>query len=345
LQPTRNQLASSQQQQASVAEDVAQTAADVQRAARHERRLNNAALSAEIQRAGEGIERVAQNEASNAESELEQATSEAEQMESALVNNESAPGNTETLQAQQALAASESALSQQAQQLGETLQPLLAQAEAAAANEPNGGPSGDPMPTDNPDASATPLDGNSTPSNSESGSPLGQQDPGGALQSNQSPSSQPSFTEAELARGQQLARMLDELDQQRAAAEANAKAGDQPNGELAQANSSRPTSLALSAQAQRAAQAATRQRSQQQAMMAMNEGRTTEAMGFSDPTTPSQFELTDVARNENTDWGKLRSKSATELTRGSSEAVSEEYRMSVEAYFRVLSERSRNESK
>jgi hypothetical protein len=53
------------------------------------------------------------------------------------------------------------------------------------------------------------------------------------------------------------------------------------------------------------------------------------------------FEVAAVDRSKKSDWGKLRSKSVEDLTNGRSEAVSEEYRKSVEAYFRVLAERAR----
>ena len=151
-----------------------------------------------------------------------------------------------------------------------------------------------------------------------------------------------------MARGQQLARTLDELDrlQAAAAAAANAQpadnAGPEPASRLAQPTPAQLESLAQAARAQQAALAAARQQNQQQAVMAMTEGAQESTAEFSDPSTPSQFELTDVNRNENKDWGKLRNKSADELTRGRSEAVAEEYRKSVEAYFRVLAERARS---
>ena len=149
-----------------------------------------------------------------------------------------------------------------------------------------------------------------------------------------------------MARGQQLARTLDELDRWQAAAAAEPQLADNAGPESA-SPSGRPgpaqlESLAQAAQAQQAALAAARQQNQQQAVMAMTEGARQSTAGFSDPSTPSQFELTDVNRDENKDWGKLRNKSADELTRGRSETVAEEYRKSVEAYFRVLAERARS---
>jgi hypothetical protein len=53
------------------------------------------------------------------------------------------------------------------------------------------------------------------------------------------------------------------------------------------------------------------------------------------------FKVAAVNRSEVANWGKLRGKSAEDLTNGRSEAVSKEYRKSVEAYFRVLAERAK----
>lgn len=53
------------------------------------------------------------------------------------------------------------------------------------------------------------------------------------------------------------------------------------------------------------------------------------------------FTVIEVQRSEEAEWGKLREQSAEELAKGKSEKVSEEYRKSVETYFRVLAERGR----
>ena len=47
-----------------------------------------------------------------------------------------------------------------------------------------------------------------------------------------------------------------------------------------------------------------------------------------------------VNRTDGSDWGKLREQVSEEQSRGRTEVVSEEYRRSVEAYFRVLAERA-----
>ncbi len=322
LQPTRNQLASAQQQQQNITEDVAQTAADVERAGRHERRLDNAMAAETIQKAAGDIANVARNESTNAEQQLSQATGEAELAEKAATDNGQAPGNSEALEAQQSLAESEAAFAQQAQQLGSVLEPLLAAAESQADPAAAG------------EAASAPNAGSAPPP-----SDAGPQPAIAAASANT-----PAFTPEQMARGQQLARTLDELDRLRAAAAADATSPENaaPASPLAQPTPAQLQSLAQAAQAQQSALAAARQQNQQNAAMAMSLAAKESKSEFSDPSTPSQFELTEVNRNENKDWGKLRNKSATELTRGRSEAVAEEYRKSVEAYFRVLAERARS---
>ena len=53
------------------------------------------------------------------------------------------------------------------------------------------------------------------------------------------------------------------------------------------------------------------------------------------------FNVMFVPRQEDKDWGKLRESSAKDATVGSSQAIAEEYRKNVEAYFKVLAERAR----
>lgn len=54
-----------------------------------------------------------------------------------------------------------------------------------------------------------------------------------------------------------------------------------------------------------------------------------------------EFDVQFVNRTENANWGKLRNKSAEDTNAARGEAVSEEYRQSIEAYFRVLAERAK----
>ncbi len=68
-------------QQEEVTQDVSKASEDVARAARHERRLNNAAVAEPLQNAANNIQQVAQNESANAQAQLNEATVEAEQGE------------------------------------------------------------------------------------------------------------------------------------------------------------------------------------------------------------------------------------------------------------------------
>ena len=86
---------------------------------------------------------------------------------------------------------------------------------------------------------------------------------------------------------------------------------------------------------------AQRAQAQQQAVLALGEGGTESSQDPSATGPMTDFEVISVSRDENTEWGKLRGKSAEDLTTGRSEAVAAEYRKSVEIYFRVLAERAR----
>jgi acyl-CoA reductase-like NAD-dependent aldehyde dehydrogenase len=146
-----------------------------------------------------------------------------------------------------------------------------------------------------------------------------------------------------MARGEQLARTLDELDrlQAEAAVAAQANANADQAALAAQRNAAQLDTLAQAARAQQAAQAAARLRNQQETMAALGLGGTQSSDSASTEPRVADFEVTPVNRNDGKNWGKLRSQSAEDLTKGKSEVVSEEYRKSVETYFRVLAERAK----
>lgn len=342
LSPTQGQLASAQQQQHEVTQDVANAAQDVARAARHERRLNNAEVAEPLQNAANNIQQVAQNESTNAEQQLNEATAEAKQGEAdaqANPQNSQPQPNGQALEAQQGLETSEKAIAQQADQLNGVVEPLLAAAAAEANQEseqgdPNAaqanGEPGQTPPGQTPAGQNPPANGQS-----QNGEPANGESASGEPASGQPAA--PSFTPEQLARGQQLARTLDELDRQVAVAATNAS---QP-GQQTPPTPSRLDALAQAAKAQQAAQAAARQQAQQEAAMALNEGGHQSSDSAPEGPQNAKFGVIAVNRNEATDWGKLRNKSAEDLTKGKSEAVSEEYRKSVEAYFKVLAERAK----
>ena len=76
-------------------------------------------------------------------------------------------------------------------------------------------------------------------------------------------------------------------------------------------------------------------------MKALGEGGHESSDNSPEGPQNAEFGIIMVNRDEAAKWGKLRSKSAEDLTKGRSEAVSEEYRRSVETYFRVLAERAK----
>ncbi len=337
LTPAEGQLATAAQQQQQVTQDVKNAALDVARAARHERRLNNLPAAEPLQQTASRIAEVAENESANAEQQLNIAAISAKQFaeQQKLVerqrvaepdttaetpaavdpnivaeqaaNSESGKTNAQALLAQQDLATAEQAILQQADQLGQVLDPLLAEAQAATAAQAEA---------------------------AVQANPSGQANPAGQA-------SQPqALTPAEQAQGQQLARLLDELDRlQSMSSSAESTDGAQPVLPTAE----RLNSLAQAARSQQAALAASRLDAQQQTAQAMAAAMSSRksADGFSEPPGGGQFDVTAVNRIENADWGKLRQQSADDVAVGKSEKVSEEYRQSIETYFRVLAERAR----
>jgi len=349
LAPPQTQLASAIERQGQVTVDVQQAAEDVARAARHERRLNNMTAAEPLQQAAQNIEQVAQNESNVAEEQLKSAINEAQQAADAAPPDGTPPDGTppdgtppdgtppdgEAPKAQMAIAAAESAISQQAEQLTGALESLLAANESgnAEGGNPETGQAGDaagaaPAGDGEGEGQGQPPtaagDAGSPPPSGQGGSPANDNTP-------------PSFTPAKIAQGQQLAQTLDELDRL-----ANA-AGQQPGQPIPGQPQRTPSgldSLAQAAQAQQSAAAAARAQAQQQAAQSLAQG--TQSEGDPALTGPmDEFEVAAINRSEKVNWGKLRSKSAEDLTNGRSEGVPKEYRKSVEAYFRVLAERAK----
>ncbi|MDG1895127.1 MAG: hypothetical protein P8J37_09475 [Fuerstiella sp.] len=332
LTPSKNQLAAAEQQQHEVTQDVQHAAEDVARAARHERRLNNTAAVEPLQNAAQNIQQVANNESTGAERKLDSATAEAEQGE-ADAQGDQPPPNAAALQAQEAIATAETAIARQAEQLSGVVEPMLAAAEAAAnaQSEQGNQPAGSEQ---RPQAAAS---GEQANAQATTDSPAQGQQPPAAGQPAGGQPTPASFTPEEMAQAQQFARTLDELDRQQAAA---AMANEAPS-QQSQPGQLNLDTLAQAAQSQQATMSAQRAQAQQQAALALGEGGTESADNPSATGALADFEVVGINRDENTEWGKLRGKSAEDLTTGRSEAVSEEYRKSVETYFRVLAERAR----
>ncbi|HAD60023.1 MAG TPA: hypothetical protein DCG12_12325, partial [Planctomycetaceae bacterium] len=159
LTPSQGQLAAAEQKQQEVTQDVKQTAEDVARAARHERRLNNEAAAEPIQQVAENIQQAADNESQTAQNQLNEAAAEAmanaqaeaQAAQQTQANNQNqgeqpaqggmpdsgmpqdeGPNNQQAQEAQQALANAEDTFRQEAENLSEAIEPLLAAAEAQA---------------------------------------------------------------------------------------------------------------------------------------------------------------------------------------------------------------------
>lgn len=307
---TSQQLAQSTQRQKTVQDNVAATAARLERAARHEARLQNEPASEQLQQQAGAVRDVADNEVQQAGERLQDA---AKSVQAAEANG--SPQQQQTQQANQAVAAAEAALQAQAGSLEQ-----LADANANSGESP---PPGQGSP---PADSATPPGAASEAANSDSNSESGSQQGSPAATP---PSGQP-FSPAEAAAGAQLAQTLDALDRQ-LNAESSANEG-----------SSAVAAQLAAASASMAQQRALRQAASQPSKM---------PSGFEDQGGPgltgpeSAFRLTDVNRRNSEDWGQLRARDAADTVAGRRTAVSEEYRQSVEAYFRVLSERARRQSR
>ena len=139
----------------------------------------------------------------------------------------------------------------------------------------------------------------------------------------------------EAAQGQLLARTLDELDRAMSAEQSSPQPGGPPQPG--------PPSLAQAASAQAAGMTRARMRSRKPARNQPSLAAALESAQGADPTDYAipEFTVLPVNRNEAQDWGRLRGKSAQDLTEGRRESVGAEYRKRVETYFRVVAERAR----
>lgn len=340
LTPAQNQLAAAEQRQQELTEDVQLAAADVARAARHERRLNNPTVAETLQQTAQSIQQSASQESTAAEQQLEAAAAEAGQQ---AAQPQTPPANAQALEAQRDLEAAEEAFAARAEQIEQALNPLeqaAAAAEAAAAEAAVGpDPTGQQPPAGQQPAGQQPAgqqpagqpQTGEQPAAAQAGEPAGNAASAAAAQA-------AALTPEQQAQAMQLAQTLDELDRQLAAAQAQAaQAGQQQAGTVP---AQQPLSQAQAAQAQQARLAAARRQAQQQALRSLAQSAQS-ADGFSEPPEAQPFEVSQVQRTENANWGRLRGQAAEDVARGRGEQISAAWRKSVETYFRVLSERSR----
>lgn len=341
LNPAQNQLADATNQAEAVKQDVDQAGQDVARAARHEQRLNKESLSEPLQKSAADIRDVSADEAAAAEAKLGEA------QQQAAADQGRAADNQKAISALSALSESQAAIGAEADSLSAILEPIAAaaaaQAQAAAEGQaPNQAappaaagatPPADGAPASNPGTNP-PGPGEQAASPVAPSTAAGESQQGGTEPA--SAAGAPAQTPDEIARGQQLARTLDELDQLQAQAASATGQTESPSA------ASLP-SLAQAAQAAQAQQRAARAQATQNAVSG------TEANSLVSSGQPAltgdlgdDFSLTAVNRRDNGDWGQLREKSSEDVSRGRMEGISPEFRKGIETYFRVIAERARS---
>ena len=201
LDPDRDQLNQAAAGQENIGEDVSQAGEDVARAGRHERRLGKPITSDQLRRAAEEIEEVARDEVAESGRKLDDAAAQDSPPAARRPD-----GNQQILDAHASVEEARQAISEQAETLGNILNPPADQAAADQAQANTGQP---PQAAD-----AAPQSGRPDP--------------------------------AEAAQGQLLARTLDETDRALAAEPSSAQPAGPPQPglpSLAQAASAQAAGL------------------------------------------------------------------------------------------------------
>lgn len=328
LTPAAPQLAASQDRQENITEDLEAIAERLRRAARHEQRLQSTQTSTALAQNADQVDAVAVNQSSKASDALQAASEVAADSSSATKQRQETAAA-----AQQNAAAAETAIAATAEQLGA----MLAANEALASQGTGEAPEGSAEPAAAEAGASTSPTKTSPSDNSGPLSSTGQasnQSPSSATPQQGSPSTSSAAQQAAaLTQGKQLAQALDELDRVMHSDQSGSGESTQvPTGVVS--NASLPTSAAQQAASQRTAA--------QRETLASLEGGLSPAEGANLSDADSgPFELAPVARNDKSEWGALREKSAEEVTASRSAAVSEAYRSRVEAYFRALAERAK----
>ncbi len=164
---------------------------------------------------------------------------------------------------------------------------------------------------------------------------------------NQSSSQQSGEEASALLSSQQMAQLLDELDQQlnqTAAQQAPASQGENPSAnEPGQSRPQPSTPSTLAAAAQKISSQMSRNREPQQPSNS-EQGQPGESSKANlDPQAPVAVKVIDINRIGE-DWGKLRERASQDMLESQREVVSPAYRQQIDAYFRVLAERSQSAS-
>jgi len=153
-------------------------------------------------------------------------------------------------------------------------------------------------------------------------------------------------SEAEAAR--QKAQTLDELDRSISASQKSAQQSDEPTSAGTESPSP-PASATLAAAGRKQAQSMAKKRNQAQQgkpeSPSQGEGEPTEEATESGDGTSSAmadfFNLDEIERTSDADWGKLRAMEAEDVAEERRVEISPEYRKQIEAYFRVISEKAK----
>ena len=137
---------------------------------------------------------------------------------------------------------------------------------------------------------------------------------------------------------QQMAQMLDELDRQ---LNGQSSLGAQDNNQPGQAgNSAQPAPSTLAEAARRLAASMSQSRQPTAPNANADIGMATEGqLADVNPQPPVPVRILDLERLDG-EWGALREQSAEEMIETRRDALSAQVRRQVEAYFRVLSEKS-----
>ncbi len=331
--PPENHLRSATSEQGMVRQQVQGAAQDLARSARHERRLGQEASSEQLQSQADQVASVNRNEVASAQQELDGATTAAEQAAPAAAPPATPPAVAADAAANQAGSPAAAAPSQAAVAARDALQvseAALRQRQqdlaALAAEAPNDGLPDGPAPA---------------------ASPGGENPPAATTQA---ASSQPDRPSPEL-----LAQTLDQLDQQLASPGQPASAGQPSQQAAATAAADGPVPPRFPSRLQSEARSRGRQLAQQrtaasQSTASSPQGEPTDpatgsvASGSSPDSSSEPFgRLPPPERGGNGDWGQLGTMTVDNAADGENEALHRAYRGQLEAYFRVLAERSRQQ--
>lgn len=155
-----------------------------------------------------------------------------------------------------------------------------------------------------------------------------------------------SAAEADSAR--QKAQTLDELDRSISASQKAAQQSEDPSSAGSESPPSpSPPPATLSAAARKQAQAMAKKRGKPGEGQTPSEGEgepSTDATESGDGASTAMadlFNLDDIQRSGDDEWGKLRSREAEDVAEERRVEISPEYRKQIEAYFRVIAEKAK----